>query len=158
MRVVILCLGRELQRDLGGQLSQEGVFLVTNGQPLILSSRGQDLKQTFQLSLVVQRLTKQFWGIKEGNRCGQMLEDGASTRTNGCVIDIIIGSNHSKVERRKIHFILNRQTFGLFQSCQSVFHQLREMVRKMTMGNPCRSCKTISAKYNEDVRFLPCKL
>ena len=58
--VVVPSLG-QLERDAGGKLPEERVFLVADGNALVLSGRGEDLKETFQLCLVVQGHTEQLW-------------------------------------------------------------------------------------------------
>ena len=59
VRVVVSGLG-QLEGDTGGQLSQEGVLLVPDGDTLVLGSRGEDLQKTLQLGLVVQGHAEQF--------------------------------------------------------------------------------------------------
>ena len=50
--VIVSSLG-QLEGDPGGQLSQEGVLLVSDGDTLVLSSRRENLQKTLQLCLVV---------------------------------------------------------------------------------------------------------
>ena len=53
VRVVVPCV-RELEGYAGGELSQEGVLLVSNGEVLVLGSRGEDFNETFQFCFVVK--------------------------------------------------------------------------------------------------------
>ena len=74
--VVVPCV-RELQGYTGGELSQEGVLLVPNGEVLVLSSRGEDFNETLQFCFVVERHTEEFWrGREGGGREGRESERG----------------------------------------------------------------------------------
>ena len=53
MWVVVSSLG-QFEGNSGGQLSEEGVLLVTDGDTLVLGSGGEDLQKTLELRLVVQ--------------------------------------------------------------------------------------------------------
>ena len=58
MRVIILGLG-QFERDPGAQLAEEGVLLVAYGETLVLCSRRENLQQSFQLGLLVERHAEQ---------------------------------------------------------------------------------------------------
>ena len=68
--VVVPCV-RQLEGYAGGELPQEGVLLVPNGEVLVLGSRGEDFNETFQFCFVVERHTEEFWRGREGGREGK---------------------------------------------------------------------------------------
>ena len=64
VRVVVPSLG-QLEGHAGSQLPQKRVFFVADGDTFVLGSGRQDLKETFQFGLVVERHTEQLWN-REG--------------------------------------------------------------------------------------------
>ena len=50
--------------------------------------------------------------------------NGRCLCTYGGIVDVVVCSNHAKVERREVHLVLNGHTLGLLQIGQSVLHQL----------------------------------
>ena len=62
-------------------------------------------------------------------------------RTYGGVVDVVVGSDHAQVERREVHLVFYSHTLGLLQVRQSVLHQLRQVVREVTMGHTCEGEK-----------------
>lgn len=59
----------------------------------------------------------------------------AAAHTDGGVVDVVVGRNHAQIEWCYIHLILYADALGLLQVMQRVFHQLRQMVRQVTMGH-----------------------
>ena len=49
----------KLERDAGGELPQEGVLLVADGEVLVLGGRREDFDQSPQFGLVIERHTEQ---------------------------------------------------------------------------------------------------
>lgn len=58
-----------------------------------------------------------------------------SEQTDGGVVDVVVRSDHAQIERSDVHLVLDADALGLLQVVQRVLHQLREVVRQVTMGH-----------------------
>ena len=56
-------------------------------------------------------------------------------QTDGGVVDVVVRSDHAQIERSDVHLVLDADALGLLQVVQRVLHQLREVVRQVTMGH-----------------------
>lgn len=57
--------------------------------------------------------------------------------TNGGVVDVIVGGDHAQVQGRHVHLVLDADALGLLQVTQGLLHELRQVVRQVTMGDAC---------------------
>ena len=92
----------QLERDAGGELPQEGVLLVADGEVLVLGGRRENFDQSPQFGLVIERHTEQLCVGEE--RCVSMesVEDihvCVCVCTNCGIVDVVVGSDHPKIER-----------------------------------------------------------
>ena len=56
---------------------------MSNGEVLVLGSRGEDFDETLQFCFVVERHTEEFWRGREGGREGGREEKGERGRRGG---------------------------------------------------------------------------
>ena len=94
------------------ETSQHFVFSCPDWQIVELCCGRENLDQSLHLCFLCQRCRKEL---------------------NGCEIHIVIGRDHSQVQRREMHLVFDGNHFGLLQFGQRRLHQIRQMVRKMSM-------------------------
>lgn len=58
--------------------------------------------------------------------------------TDGGVVDVVVGGDHAQVERHHVHLVLDADALGLLQVGERLLHQLRQVVRQVTVGHSWR--------------------
>lgn len=53
--------------------------------------------------------------------------------TYGGVVDVVVGGDHAQVERGHVHLVLDADALGLLQVTESLLHQLRQVIRQVTV-------------------------
>eukprot|EP00053_Salpingoeca_punica_P020083 m.207382 g.207382 ORF g.207382 m.207382 type:complete len:978 (-) comp17788_c0_seq1:3740-6673(-) len=103
-----------------GQLLQEAVLLLADGQVVKLDGRSDNLQQALELG-----------GVGEG----------AAKDLDGGVVDVVEGGNGAEVERReRVVVLVDADALGLLQLRQRVLHQLRQVVRQVAV---CRALQRV---------------
>jgi hypothetical protein len=78
----------------GGEVSQQTILSVSDGQVLVLGGGGDDLDEAADFGFAVQRH-------------GEELDGG--------VVDVVVGGDHTQVERGRVHVLLNADTLAVLQ-------------------------------------------
>ena len=96
------------------QAGEECVLAVSDRQLGVLGGRGDDLHQTADLGLGVERH-------------GEELDGG--------VVDVVVGGDHAQVQRGHVHLVLDRDALGLFEVGEGLLDHFRQVVREVTVGH-----------------------
>ena len=78
----------------GGQIPEERIYSMSDGEIVVLCSSGDDLNETSDLGLVVQTHAEQL---------------------DGGVVDVVVGGDHAQVERGRVHVLLVADTLAVLQ-------------------------------------------
>ena len=109
---VVELAGLQLVGQPRGQVPQQRVLAVPDGQVLVLRRGRDDLNQDL--------------GLVEAH----------SERLDGGVVDEVVGGDHAEAGRRRVHVLLNADTtLGVLELVQRALNHLRQVVRQVPVGD-----------------------
>ena len=112
--VSIELAGQQFVGKSGGQIPEERIFSMSDGEILVLCSSGDDLNEALDFGLVVETHAEQL---------------------DGGVVDVVVGGDHAQVERGSVHVLLDADALAVLQLGQRVLYHLGQVVRQVSVGD-----------------------
>lgn len=60
-------------------------------------------------------------------------------RTDGGVVDVVVGGDHAQVERPRVHVVHDGDALGVLQVRERGLHEVGEVVREVAVGHALES-------------------